>query len=555
MADKQQTVLIVDDNPRMIHILGEALRGSYRVLMALNGERALKRAVLDPRPDIILLDIIMPEMDGMEVCRKLKENPDAKDIPVIFITGKTREYDEEHGLELGAVDYLTKPCSPAILLARVRAHLALRQTRLDLEAANRGLEKRVKRRTRQLEKINENLTREIGERKRAERELRKLRNFLSNIVNSMPSVLVGVNREGRITQWNLEAENQTGITADEAMGRALGDALPGMVDQMENVLRSIERREIMREEKVPGQVDGEMRYSDVTIYPLAANGVEGAVIRVDDVTGRVRMEEMMIQSEKMLSVGGLAAGMAHEINNPLAGILQNIQVMRNRVSSDFQKNRRMAEECGISMDGFAAYIDKRGVMGMIESIIDSSKRAAKIVENMLSFSRKSEARFIPIRLNELLDKTIDIASSEYDLKKTYDFRQIDIIREYEDIPGVPCDAGKIQQVFLNILKNGSQAMGGFERENRAGSRFILRVIRDGDMARVEIEDNGPGMDAETRKRIFEPFFTTKGIGVGTGLGLSVSYFIVTENHKGAMIVDSAPGKGTKFIIRLPFEPE
>ncbi|MCP4689351.1 MAG: histidine kinase, partial [Desulfobacterales bacterium] len=300
---------------------------------------------------------------------------------------------------------------------------------------------------------------------------------------------------------------------------------------------------------------GERRYSDITVYPLVADGAEGAVIRVDDVTERVRMEEVMIQSEKMLSVGGLAAGMAHEINNPLAGIIQNIQVMRNRVSGDLKKNRRTAEECGISMAGFTAYMEKRGVMGMLDSVIDSSKRAAKIVENMLSFSRKSESRRLPVRLDRLLDKTVEIAASEYNLRKNYDFRQIEIIREYEDIPGVPCDAGKIQQVFLNILKNGAQAMAGFESENGTGARFNLRLAREGQMARVEIEDNGPGMDAETRKRIFEPFFTTKDIGVGTGLGLSVSYFIITENHEGSMSVESAPGKGSRFTIMLPLDPD
>ncbi|MCP4686720.1 MAG: response regulator, partial [Desulfobacterales bacterium] len=295
MADKRQTVLIVDDNPRMIHILGEALRGRFRVLMALNGERALKRAASEPAPDLILLDIVMPGMDGMTVCKKLKENPATKEIPVIFITGESREHDEERGLALGAVDYLTKPCSPAILLARVLAHLALRQTRLDLEAANHELEERVRRRTRQLEKINENLTLEITERTRAEKELRQLRNLLSNIINSMPSILVGVNREGKITTWNLEAENRTGIPADQAVGGDLVDALPGLADRMDSVFRAIRRREAMREEKVSLESEGERRYSDITVYPLVADGAEGAVIRVDDVTERVRMEEVMIQ--------------------------------------------------------------------------------------------------------------------------------------------------------------------------------------------------------------------------------------------------------------------
>ena len=156
-------------------------------------------------------------------------------------------------------------------------------------------------------------------------------------------------------------------------------------------------------------------------------------------------------------------------------------------------------------------------------------------------------------LADLLDKTIDLAATDYDLKKEYDFKLIQIIREYQDdLPMVPCEAGKIQQVLLNIFRNGAQAM------QEAGTRrpkFIVRTRfdRESHRACMEIQDNGPGMDEETRKRIFEPFFTTKPVGVGTGLGMSVSYFIIKENHGGDMQVESRPGEGSKFIICLPVE--
>jgi signal transduction histidine kinase len=129
------------------------------------------------------------------------------------------------------------------------------------------------------------------------------------------------------------------------------------------------------------------------------------------------------------------------------------------------------------------------------------------------------------------------------------------VRSCDGVPVVPCEATKIQQVFLNILRNGAEAMvearGHEAGEEESEPRFVLRVMREGDMARIEIEDNGPGMSWTTRKRAFEPFFTTKGPGAGTGLGLSVSYFIITENHGGTMAVASAGGNGTTFTIRLP----
>jgi PAS domain S-box-containing protein len=398
------------------------------------------------------------------------------------------------------------------------------------------------------------VTRDISERKRVEEEMRQLRNLLANIVDSMPSVLVGVDAEGRVTQWNREAERSTGVSALDARGCFLADVFPNLAGQMENVRRAIRDRKPLKAAKVLTRIEGESRFEDITVYPLVSNGVDGAVVRVDDVTDRVRIEEIMIQSEKMRSVGELAAGMAHEINNPLAGILQNVQVVRDRITTATEKNRQTAAECGTTIEAIEAYLERRGIGPMIQAVMDSGRRAARIVDNMLSFSRRSDSEFAMHDLANLLDRTVDLVRNDYDLKKKFDFRQIEILREYDsDLSRVPCDAGKIQQVFLNLLKNGAQAMSEIaDRESRK-PRFILRTLRDGEMARVEIEDNGPGIGEEERKRVFEPFFTTKDVGVGTGLGLSVSYFIVTENHRGTLNVESIPGERTRFILRIPLE--
>ncbi len=395
------------------------------------------------------------------------------------------------------------------------------------------------------------LNKDISERKRAEAELRRLRNLLHNIIDSMPSVLVGVDKDVRVTQWNLEAEKTTRLTAKEAAGQTLTDVFPQLSNEMEKIRQSIRKRVTRKTAKVAMKSDDETRYSDITVYPLISNGIEGAVIRIDDITERVRIEEMMIQSEKMLSLGGLAAGMAHEINNPLAGILQNMQVIQNRLSDDLPANRRVAEQCHISVDAISAYMEQRGIYSMIELVLESGKRAAKIINNMLSFSRKSDSQLAAQDLGKLLNKTIELAEKDYDLTKNFDFKQIEIVREYPDpMPKVLCEGSKIQQVFLNLLKNSSQALGE-RRDGTEPPRIILRVMKKNNMACVEIEDNGPGMLEEVRKRVFDPFFTTKAPGVGTGLGLSVSYFIITDEHKGTMEVKSDTGKGTKFIICLP----
>jgi PAS domain S-box-containing protein len=408
----------------------------------------------------------------------------------------------------------------------------------------------------------EGIIRDITERKRGEEETRRLKNYLANVFNSMPSVLVGVDGDGCVTQWNRAAEEMTGVRAMEAEGRPMDQLLPVPPRVMDKARQAIRNRSVLSENKVARVKDGEIRYQDVTLYPLVTNGAEGAVIRVDDVTERVRMEEMMIQSEKMLSVGGLAAGMAHEINNPLGVILQASQNVLRRVSPDLAVNSRIAEACGTTLAAVRVYLEQREIPDFLEDIRKSGERAAEIVSNMLSFSRKAELGGSSTDLALLLDKSLALAATDYDLKKKYDFRKIEIVREYE--PGAPvvvCQASKIQQVFLNILRNGAEAMRE-HRENRQAqgepfdtARFILRVMREGEMVRVEIEDNGPGMEEATRRRVFEPFFTTKAPGIGTGLGLSVSYFIITEVHQGALSVESNAGEGARFIVRLPSRGE
>ena len=192
---------------------------------------------------------------------------------------------------------------------------------------------------------------------------------------------------------------------------------------------------------------------------------------------------------------------------------------------------------------------------MLDTINKSGDQAVNIIANMLSFARKSDASVFLHNPIILVDKILKLAEIDYDLKKQYDFKTIKIIKEYEsNLPMLPCEDIKIQQVLLNILRNGAQAMQESTKDKN-DPMFIIRLLRETDtnMLRIEIEDNGPGMDEVIRKRIFEPFFTTKLVGVGTGLGLSVSYFIITENHSGKLSVESSPGSGSKFIIHLPLD--
>ena len=398
------------------------------------------------------------------------------------------------------------------------------------------------------------ISRDITARKKAEDELRKAQNYITNIINSMPSALIGVDAEGIVTQWNSAAQRVSGLLPGEALGQPLEDAIPRLSTELKQVRVALQSREVQIHPKKAYVEKGETHYEDVTVYPLVANGVEGAVIRVDDVTEQVRLEEMMLQSEKMLSVGGLAAGIAHEINNPLAGMLQTADNMANRLTNmKLSANLRAAEKAGINMEALQSFMKIRGIPRMLDTINESGHRVADIVDNMLSFARKSDSVFSTHNIVDLLDKTVGLASTEYDLKKSYDFRTIKIIKDYEDnLPSIPCEGSKIQQVFLNILRNGAQAMQQADTPNPTFALCVRHEKRT-QMLSIEIKNNGPSIDKSIRKRVFEPFFTTKPVGEGTGLGLSVSYFIITENHGGTLSVTSEPKQGASFIIRLPLK--
>jgi len=401
----------------------------------------------------------------------------------------------------------------------------------------------------------EGIAHDITEQKKVEDALKKAQGYISNIIDSMPSMIIGVDPQGIVTQWNNEAQRVTGITVTDAIGQPLEKMISRLTVQMERVQLAIQHREIQSDLQNVNSDDNIVKYEDVTIYPLIGNGVEGAVIRIDDVTEKVRMEKMMIQSEKMLSVGGLAAGMAHEINNPMAGILQTSNVLANRLSSTSKivENAKAAESVGTTIEVIQKYMEIRGIPNMLKAISESGNRVSAIVNNMLSFARKSDELISSIDMSEMLDRTLVLAGTDYDLKKQYDFKQIKIIKDYQkDLPLVPGEEAKIQQVFLNIFRNGAQAM---QTAGTTNSAFSIRTYHEREHNRVciEISDNGPGMNELTRAHVFEPFFTTKPVGVGTGLGMSVSYFIITENHSGEIMVESQPGEGATFIIRLPIQ--
>ncbi|MFP5221544.1 MAG: PocR ligand-binding domain-containing protein [Acidobacteriota bacterium] len=400
---------------------------------------------------------------------------------------------------------------------------------------------------------------DITERKRADEALRESEERLESVLEGSQLGLwdwdIASNTIKRNVYWaqmlgyTLEEVNQgldqwTDLIHPEDRGRAvksIQDHLAGLtpMHRAEYRMRSKSGtyRWILDQAKVVRR--------DLEGRPLRMSGTH------TDITENKCMQDVMVQTEKMMSVGGLAAGMAHEINNPLSGILQNVQVVVRRLTQDLPLNVEAAREAGCEFAAVARYARDREILDSLMAVHDAGVRAAHIVSSMLEFSRRTTSHNAPNNLGELLDKSVELCSTDYDLKKKFDFRNIRIVREYDpDLPEVPCSGPQIQQVFMNLLGNAAHAMA-----DQPAPLITLRTRRDGDMAVVEVEDNGSGMDEELTRKIFEPFFTTKPVGEGTGLGLSVSYFIVANNHQGTLSVESWPGKGSRFTVRLPLRRE
>ncbi|MYL82551.1 PAS domain S-box protein [Desulfovibrio aerotolerans] len=403
----------------------------------------------------------------------------------------------------------------------------------------------------------EGIFRDITGRKRLEMQLADQLAFQQALLDTIPYAVFYKGTDCRFLGFNKAYEDWFGVRRQDLVGKTVLelDYLPAedraaYHAEDEAVIAGAEA--VHKEMPIP-LADGAVHQTlySVTGFHLSGGASGGLIGVIVDITEHKKMQELMIQTEKMMSVGGLAAGMAHELNNPLGIILQSVQNMERRLSPTLPGNLEAARRLGLEIDSIAAYVRARNIDEYLRGIQEAGDRAARIIRTMLDFSRSSQSLRASCNINALLDMAVDLAANDYDLKKRYDFKGIRIERDYDTtLPPVECMETEIVQVLLNIIKNAAQAM--MDRGQRPDTPTLrLVTLHDSDAARIEIRDNGPGMDEATRRRVFEPFFTTKPQGEGTGLGLSVGFFIIAQKHKGRISVASRPGQGTTFAIEIP----
>ncbi len=335
-------------------------------------------------------------------------------------------------------------------------------------------------------------------------EYQSLKDFSENIIESINVGVMVEDVEGRIVGWNKALEFLTGQAAGETLGRRTTDIIP------EDFLhRLLETKHLYKQ-----QWNGLIVNFSATSLVDKSGSTRGTLIIIDNITDRVRLEDQLIQNEKLTSIGLLAAGVAHEVNTPLAVISSYSQMLRKQISADDPRFK------------------------LLEKITRQTFRASEIVNNLLNFSRTNALEFTEVDVHQVIAETLSLLEHQ--------FKSARIRVEQEllaDNPWTVGNAGKLQQVFLNLFVNARDAMG-------EGGELRVRTEAIDSKIEVTVQDSGVGISRENIKKIYDPFFTTKAAGKGTGLGLSVSYGIVQE-HGGNISVESVPGHGTSFRLDLP----
>jgi PAS domain S-box-containing protein len=351
-------------------------------------------------------------------------------------------------------------------------------------------------------------------------ELIRLKEFSENIIESVNVGILVVDFDGRITTWNSALEEIFGIARERALRRNVREILDrDLIETIQNVIGQEgwslhETRHLYKYNA--STEDGRPLTLNMSLAPFeAARGVvTGTLVVIENVTERAQLEEQLLQREKLSSIGLLAAGVAHEVNTPLAGISSYTQMLLQQVPETDSKRR------------------------MLEKIQTQTLRASGIVNNLLNFSRTGDTQFREVDLNRVLDDTLQLLEPQLRNSK------FEIARNYgADLPAAYGNASKLQQVFMNLVLNARDAMP-------QGGRLTIHTRLVDTSLVVDLRDTGIGIAPENIARIYDPFFTTKEVGQGTGLGLALSYGIIQE-HSGRIFVESRPGEGTHFTIKLP----
>ena len=498
------TVLIVDDNPQNLKVLYETLKDKgYRLLIANEGEKALDLARRHT-PEVILLDIMMPELDGYQVCERLKADPVTVDSAVVFLSALDDVDAKVRGFALGGADYISKPFQAQEVIARVKTHARVIRLERELQARNRELEKDQAR-----------------------------------ILNSISEGIYGLDDEGRIVYANPAAAMIVRSTAEELVGRNFFELHFGMPDQK---LEHLPAHATCSQGQPENQRDVELFRADGTRFPAEycstpkrdGDQVHGAVVVFRDITVELKNEKALQEARNLVqeqrdqlahvsrltTMGEMAAGVAHEVNQPLTAITNYARVARRVMAKDDPDLTLLSET--------------------LEKIEAQSHRASEVIRRIRRFMKKPAAGKEVLSLAALLEDTRRFA--EVDIRNNDGGIEVAVA---EDVQNVCADPVQVQQVALNLIRNA------LESTRSAGSSEPVRVnvtMADSQFVRVDVIDSGTGLSEENEARLFLPFFTTKDEGMGIGLPTCRS---LIQAQGGEISYQRPDSRGACFYFTLP----
>ncbi|MBK6530515.1 MAG: PAS domain S-box protein [Deltaproteobacteria bacterium] len=521
----RKRIVLADDNADMRDYVRRLLSREHEVVAVGDGRQALEE-VRARRPDMLLSDVMMPEMDGIELLGAVRADPSLRTLPVLLLSARAGEEARLGGLEVGADDYVTKPFSAKELTARVRAQLHLADLRQQAREATEASER-----------------------------------LYRQLIEGAQDGIVVVDREGVATLANSAAQRMFGYDERSLVGMSVTELLaPELRDQ--------HRRDLAEYARSGGgalaghfvELRGCRRSGEAFPMDVAASAVDlpaglAIMYALRDTSERRRLQARVMQSERLASLGLMSAGMAHEINNPIAFIDSNLAVLDRDIRgmrSVLEEYRRgdatLAAVAPEVMEGVrraSEAADLPYIEANIERIVQRSrvgvKRVATIVTHLREFARLDHAEVATVDLRSMLESSVEMVQWRLDKQG------IAVERRYGSVPPIACSVAAMNQVFLNLLVNAIQAI---EASGRSEGRISISTRSAGTDAVVEIADNGGGIPEDLLPRIFDPFFTTKRVGEGMGLGLSISHSIVVE-QQGRIEVESEAGRGALFRVILP----